>query len=373
MGEENNWRAVLEIDSISPGETEEFEVKVLYQASIYDPSLPESKAGSLSEISSKFDPYLKSLEYWQADHSIIQEAAEDAVGDETNSYLVAKSIIDFVTDRLSYEIQAGRLGALQAYLKRKGDCSEYTDLSIALARASGLPARASYGWGYQDNELVGHAWPEFYFPGVGWQPADPTWAYTEGEIKPGGLPPKFHLPPGRGRRFAPSLSGSSESYLGRLDTTHIERNLRWLNPSEAYARYTYRGAEPKVAESTHVEIISKTKAAEDFLVAAQSNIERATQLLEEENEEDLSSELNLAKHYLSQAKNAPSPKRKIELSQKSIDHSDKVIRSKGESPETEGGRFELPDIPLTLILGGIIIACIALGLWYGLKKRSETS
>jgi transglutaminase-like putative cysteine protease len=59
------------------------------------------------------------------------------------------------------------------------DCTEYTDLLVALSRAQGIPARYFTGLLYLDNKAdtiarVEHAWPDAYLPAIGWVALDPT-------------------------------------------------------------------------------------------------------------------------------------------------------------------------------------------------------
>jgi hypothetical protein len=54
---------------------------------------------------------------------------------------------------------------------------------IALCRAAGIPARfvegVTYGLSDSGPSLEQHDWMEFYLPGIGWVPADPTWGRRE--------------------------------------------------------------------------------------------------------------------------------------------------------------------------------------------------
>ncbi len=71
-------------------------------------------------------------------------------------------------------------------------CLEFTDLFIALARASGIPAREVDGYAYTNNSSerplsfvkdILHAWPEYYdFDRKAWIMVDPTWGNTTGGI-----------------------------------------------------------------------------------------------------------------------------------------------------------------------------------------------
>lgn len=369
VDEENNCRGVFNIGTIHPGESKELQIKLVYQVNVYDPGLADQDAGDISEVPTELDQYLKSLDYWPVKNQTIQQAANEAVDGESNSYLAAKKIVEYVNDRLEYDNQSYRLGALQAYLYRWGDCSEYTDLSITLARAAGLPARACYGWGYRENKLVGHVWPEFYFPNVGWQPADPTWVDTGGRVSPGGLRLRVHLSGRPFGKFAPALAGTSESYLGRLDTIHIQRSLRGLKSEESYIRY-YRGAKPEVEESVSVSLLTGLEAAKKFILAAEFAIDRASNLLETKKErEDLTQKLARARDFLKKAKNENDPNQILDLSQKSLKHSSKVIKTLGKPPQIKEG-WRLPEIPLTLLGIGLALAAAVAGLWYFFKRSS---
>ena len=60
---------------------------------------------------------------------------------------------------------------------RVGDCNEHTALFVAMARASGIPARIAVGLAFVRGAFYYHAWPEVYIDegsrGL-WLPVDPT-------------------------------------------------------------------------------------------------------------------------------------------------------------------------------------------------------
>ena len=65
-------------------------------------------------------------------------------------------------------------GALGALKLGGGDCTDYTDLFVALCRARGLPARHVHGIlasGFSDTPK--HSWAEVYIPHNGWVRLDP--------------------------------------------------------------------------------------------------------------------------------------------------------------------------------------------------------
>jgi hypothetical protein len=60
--------------------------------------------------------------------------------------------------------------AKEALRSGVGDCTEYSVLLAALARAAGIPARCPIGVVYTDRAFVGHMWTEVW---VGeWRPLD---------------------------------------------------------------------------------------------------------------------------------------------------------------------------------------------------------
>ncbi|QJE98416.1 transglutaminase family protein [Luteolibacter luteus] len=68
----------------------------------------------------------------------------------------------------------------EAFALRRGVCQDFTHVMLGLCRAIGIPARYASGYLYNGprDHLVGaqasHAWPEVFFPGVGWIGFDPT-------------------------------------------------------------------------------------------------------------------------------------------------------------------------------------------------------
>ncbi len=129
---------------------------------------------------------LKPQIYWESDDPLIKNLTEN--------FKNPKEIYDYVVDNLIYNYKrispnADRYGAKKALLNKNDSlCTEFTDLFIALSRASGIPAREINGYAYSDNinikplSLISdifHSWPEYWDEDLqDWKPIDPTWEST---------------------------------------------------------------------------------------------------------------------------------------------------------------------------------------------------
>ena len=120
------------------------------------------------------EDFLKSEKYIEKDHQDIQQIAEGIDG-ETEIDIV-KNIYDYVLDNMEYS-SLGRKdwGAVKAVQLGKGDCTEYSDLFVALCRARGIPARTASGYtaGFGSTSTR-HNWAEVYLQEYGWVPFDPA-------------------------------------------------------------------------------------------------------------------------------------------------------------------------------------------------------
>lgn len=99
----------------------------------------------------------------------IQALREDIVGNETNVFLIAKGIYDWIDDNVDYYIWTGTdgpLSSLQTLDELKGDCDDQSILFCALARSAGVPAWLQLGAVYSpgSGEMGGHAWVQMFMP-----------------------------------------------------------------------------------------------------------------------------------------------------------------------------------------------------------------
>lgn len=134
-----------------------------------------------------FRDLLSSQKYWEVDASEIQSNAAELKSDLTNALELLLVDYNFVTEKVDYDnlktgINNTRQGAINALHGESSVCMEYADLLITLLRAQGIPARASFGYGFdpkaESDSEEGHQWVEAYLPNIGWVAVDPTWGDT---------------------------------------------------------------------------------------------------------------------------------------------------------------------------------------------------
>jgi len=197
---------------------ESYEVNIKYRVEVFEvySDIDPEQISTYNMNSKEYRLYTRST-YTTNINSEIMELAHTAVGDEKNAYLKAKRIFEFVRRNMRYkDVRRERGSSIESILNFpvtdpetgeqyfEGMCDQYSILFVALCRAAGIPARGvtgMVGWGpwIKEKDLVlretrhtmltsdglaatrlygpmaGHIWAEFYLPGYGWIPTDPTW------------------------------------------------------------------------------------------------------------------------------------------------------------------------------------------------------
>lgn len=135
--------------------------------------------------------YLGREKYLEIDDPAIKEAAagirppdsgdvEGKGGDAdknltSKQVALAKEIYTFVRKKMNYGgYDPQPLGAVRSLRQGKGDCTDFSDLFIALCRAKDLPARPAKGLVSEYTNVPKHDWAEVYIHGLGWVPFDLT-------------------------------------------------------------------------------------------------------------------------------------------------------------------------------------------------------
>lgn len=179
IDEDGNWLAAFELKP-----KQSLEVAASGSALIYTQAQDNFKeAAPLAKHST-------SDKFWESDNEEVQTIAK--------SLTTAENIYSYITTTLSYNYKRvnslnRRMGAKLALQNPKDAiCMEFTDSFIALARASGIPAREVNGYAYTSDDYlkplslvadVLHSWPEYWDSNQKlWIPVDPTWATTTGGL-----------------------------------------------------------------------------------------------------------------------------------------------------------------------------------------------
>lgn len=103
----------------------------------------------------------------------------------------ARAIYDYVFTTMRYDKTGtgwGRGDVLYACDAKKGNCTDFHSLFIAMARSQGIPARFEIGFPLppdkHSSEIAGyHCWAEFFEPQHGWIPVDISEAWKHPEKK----------------------------------------------------------------------------------------------------------------------------------------------------------------------------------------------
>ena len=131
--------------------------------------------------------YTGSTQYWQANNPVIARKARELTHDKPTVADQVKAINNYVIETLTYNNDKIKYNVRQGGVKALSNpsnvvCLEYSDLSISLLRAAGIPARMPVGYGYSGDLKPSssvsdslHSWVETYIPNVGWINVDPTW------------------------------------------------------------------------------------------------------------------------------------------------------------------------------------------------------
>jgi transglutaminase-like putative cysteine protease len=103
----------------------------------------------------------------------------------------ARAIYDYVFSTMRYDKTGtgwGRGDVLYACDAKKGNCTDFHSLFIAMARSQGIPARFEIGFPLPPDmhsaEIAGyHCWADFFEPQHGWIPVDISEAWKHPEKK----------------------------------------------------------------------------------------------------------------------------------------------------------------------------------------------
>ncbi len=137
----------------------------------------------------------------------------------------AHAIYDYVFSNMRYDKTGtgwGRGDVLYACDAKKGNCTDFHSLFIAMARSQGIPARFEIGFPLpttaHSGEIAGyHCWADFFEPQRGWVPVDISEAWKHPEKRSyffGALDAnRVQFTMGRDLRLSPAQDGPLLNYF----------------------------------------------------------------------------------------------------------------------------------------------------------------
>ena len=177
----DDWRLVNQgrygVLIIRPGDVKEFNIHCMI---IHTPNILGWKklaADTMTEapdsVKSYLGPFINNSKY---DPQC--EAAQNVVKDLRGKTMAetAQNILDWVSRNMTYAfVKSDKLEDLLA--GHKGVCHDYSNLTVTLCRAAGIPAMVAHGSampsrGSFKDTVPAHGWVELYIGNLGWVPAD---------------------------------------------------------------------------------------------------------------------------------------------------------------------------------------------------------
>jgi len=143
--------------------------------------------GNYDADDNELEKYTKSEKYIDCDSNKIIDAANTITAGESDPYVKAELLYNFVRKQLSYDYDRMKqrnfkiADASEIINWDKGVCTDYSLLYAALCRAAGIPCKFVVGLSlksviteYNGSSDMSHAWNEIKLPGYGWVPVDIT-------------------------------------------------------------------------------------------------------------------------------------------------------------------------------------------------------
>lgn len=114
----------------------------------------------------------------------IQKKAKDIVQGETNPYLAARKVYDYIVNNIDYSFmphyvlwpRTSLTESKYVHMYKRGDCGAQSMYFSAMCRSLGIPARSTGGYQLFGGAFGTHFWAEFYLPNYGWIPVDTSCA-----------------------------------------------------------------------------------------------------------------------------------------------------------------------------------------------------
>ncbi len=160
---------------------EDLSIQVVFTFTHYEQhfSVDPENVGEYDRDSALYQQYTASYGNTEISPEI-RAMAERIVDGETNPYLAARKLYDYIVENVTYCFMPHGVfwprfeSTESTYVHRyqRGDCGAQSMYFSAMCRALGIPARTTGGWQLFSGEFGSHFWAEFYLPNYGWVPVD---------------------------------------------------------------------------------------------------------------------------------------------------------------------------------------------------------
>ena len=166
------------------------QLQIVSQIATQDRHFDITRRGAVAERTEVLRRCLKSTERMPLD-GIVRQTAERALGRVKDPLAQAKTIYEWVVENTVYDPQSKSIGNVSVgRMLESGDLAgrsaDIALLFVALCRSVGIPARPVFGLRMDNSRLFAslgatgnlsgaqHCRAEFYTPGYGWIPVDPS-------------------------------------------------------------------------------------------------------------------------------------------------------------------------------------------------------
>jgi len=172
---QSNHFGLFKLGTLKPKEKRVLRIEVTIEPYVY--RTEGRNLGILKEIEQNLrQKYCGAAKYWENAAELQETVAPIIAGTEDIGEILER-VFRFLDSLIFREHLKIRRGALKTLCSKYGDCDEFTDLFVAMARQAGIPARRVTGLFLRAGRPVHHAWAEAFTPKWDWLPFDPALGY----------------------------------------------------------------------------------------------------------------------------------------------------------------------------------------------------
>ena len=158
---DENGNRYAEFVFVKPDKQTRVEINIKAELLRYDLLVAREKDKKDHSEGPRLKDFLKQEKHIEKDYPEIQQIAKSMEG--RTEVDIVRNMYNYVIDNMEYTGRRGKdWGAVKALQQKKGDCSEYSDLFVAICRAKNIPARVVTGYITEPTLTAKHAWAEVY-------------------------------------------------------------------------------------------------------------------------------------------------------------------------------------------------------------------